>query len=123
MKMSYFVLGTNDIEASTKFYDALFAQSDVAPGLPTGRMTYWVGETFAFAVSRPFDEQPATHGNGTMLGLDLGSHEEVHRLYKLAIELGGTCEGEPGQRGPYYSSYVRDLDRNKLCLFSQSAES
>lgn len=119
MRMSYFVLGTNDIDASTKFYDALFAQSEVAPAMPAGRMTYWVGKDFAFAIARPFNEEPATPGNGTMLGLDVGSHEAVHRLHKLAIELGGTCEGEPGQRGPYYSGYVRDLDQNKLCLFSQ----
>ena len=42
MKMSYFVLGTNNIEAATRFYDALFAQSDVAPAMPAGRMTYWM---------------------------------------------------------------------------------
>jgi predicted lactoylglutathione lyase len=119
MKISYFVLGTNNIEAATRFYDALFAQSDVAPAMPAGRMTYWMGKDFAFAIARPFNEEAATHGNGAMLGLDLGSQEEVHRLHRLALELGASCEGEPGQRGPYYSCYVRDLDRNKLCLFSQ----
>ncbi len=119
MKMSYFVVGTNDMEASTKFYDALFEQSDVQPALPQGRMTYWLGQDFAFAVARPFNEEPATHGNGTMLGLDVGSTDEVRRLHKLAIELGGSCEGEPDQRGPYFSAYVRDLDQNKLCLFRQ----
>lgn len=117
MQMSYFVVGTNDMKASTTFYDALFAQADVAPGLPQGRMTYWLGENFAFAVAQPFNQEPATHGNGTMLGLDVGSTDEVRRLHKLAIELGGSCEGEPNQRGPYFSAYVRDLDRNKLCLF------
>tara|TARA_R110002073_G_scaffold18337_8_gene68081 strand:+ start:5619 stop:5978 length:360 start_codon:yes stop_codon:yes gene_type:complete len=119
MKMSYFVVGTNNMEASTKFYDALFAQSDVQPALPQGRMTYWLGQEFAFAVALPFNEEPATHGNGTMLGLDVGSTDEVSRLHKLAIELGGSCEGEPHQRGPYFSAYVRDLDQNKLCLFRQ----
>ncbi|WP_291842769.1 VOC family protein [Maricaulis sp.] len=119
MKMSYFVLGTNDMTAATKFYDALFAQSGIASAMPTERMTYWVGKTFAFAIARPFNEQPASHGNGTMLGLDTGSEDEVRRLHKLAIELGGRCDGEPGQRGPFYSCYVRDLDENKLCLFTQ----
>ncbi|WP_417493993.1 VOC family protein [Maricaulis sp.] len=119
MKMSYFVIGTNNMEAATKFYDVLFAQTDVAPALPQGRMTYWLGPDFAFAVALPFNEAPATPGNGTMLGLDVGSDEEVRRLHKLAIELGGSCEGEPNQRGPFFSAYVRDLDKNKLCLFRQ----
>ncbi|WP_417497601.1 VOC family protein [Maricaulis sp.] len=119
MKMSYFTLGTNDMEASIKFYDALFADSDVGPALPQGRMTYWLGQDFAFAVAEPFNGEPATHGNGAMLGLNVGSTDEVKRLHMLAIELGGENEGEPMQRGPYFSAYVRDLDKNKLCLFRQ----
>ena len=41
-------------------------------------------------------------------------------VYAKALELGGTSEGEPNQRGPYFSAYVRDLDKNKLCLFSMA---
>ena len=65
----------------------------------------------------PFDEEPATNGNGTMIGFSVGSTEEVIRLHKKAIELGGTSEGEPTQKGPRFSGYVRDLDNNKLCFF------
>ena len=54
-----------------------------------------------------------------MLGLNVGSTDEVKRLHTLAIQLGGENEGEPMQRGPYFSAYVRDLDKNKLCLFRQ----
>ena len=116
MKMNYFVVGTNDMAAATRFYDQLFAQSGMERVSPTDRMTYWLSPDFAFAAAIPFDEQPATHGNGTMVGFCVGSPEEVERLYKLALELGGTCEGAPGQRGPRFSAYVRDLDKNKLCL-------
>jgi len=61
-------------------------------------MTYWLGEDFAFAVALPFDENPATNGNGTMIGFSVGTSEDVIMLHKKAIELGGTCEGEPNQR-------------------------
>jgi len=116
MKMNYFVVGTNDMDASTGFYDALFAQAGLNRMAPSERMTYWLGEDFAFAAAVPFDGKPATNGNGTMVGFSVGSAEEVRRLHDLAIELGGTSEGAPGQRGPRYSAYVRDLDGNKLCL-------
>ena len=120
MKMTYFVLGTNDMEASIRFYDSLFEETDLNRTLSNERMTYWQCEDFAFAIAIPFDEQPASNGNGTMVGFDVGSTETVKKLHRKAIELGGTCEGEPNQRGPFFSAYVRDLDRNKLCLFDQA---
>lgn len=118
MKMHYSVLGTNNMEASIKFYDSLFEKTDLKQVFANERMTYWQCADFTFAVAIPFNEAPATNGNGTMIGISVGSNDEVIRLHKKAIELGGTCEGEPNQRGPYFSAYVRDLDHNKLC-FSQ----
>ena len=50
-----------------------------------------------------------------------GLNNDPEEYYKKAIELGGTCEGEPNQRGPRYSAYVRDLDKNKL-VFGTSPE-
>ncbi len=116
MKMNYYVVGTNDMTAAKAFYDALFAQSELQSLSPSERMTYWMGADFAFAAAIPFDAMPATQGNGTMVGFSVGTHDEVNRLHGLALELGGTCEGEPGPRGPRYSAYVRDLDGNKLCF-------
>ncbi|WP_321488854.1 VOC family protein [uncultured Hyphomonas sp.] len=116
MRMNYFVVGTNDMNAAARFYDSLFEDSGLNRIAPSDRMTYWLGEDFAFAIARPFDEKPATNGNGTMVGFSLGTAEAVSRLHDRAIELGGTCEGLPGQRGPRFSAYVRDLDGNKLCF-------
>ena len=116
MKMNYFVVGTNDMDASKAFYDALFAQSGLQSMSPSDRMTYWIGDDFAFATAIPFDTNPATVGNGSMVGFCVGDSDDVKRMYELAIELGGTCEGGPNQRGPRFSAYVRDLDGNKLCL-------
>lgn len=116
MKMNYFVVGTNDKDAATQFYDALFETTEFNQVMATDRMTYWMADGDAFAVAVPFDENPATNGNGTMVGFNVGTNENVDGLYQKAIELGGTCEGAPEQRGPYYSAYVRDLDKNKLCF-------
>lgn len=116
MKMNYFVVGTNDLAAATGFYSALFDRAGLHCTSPSERMTYWLGEDFAFAAARPFDGQPARNGNGTMVGFCVGSREEVARLHARALELGGSCEGAPGQRGPKFSAYARDLDGNKLCF-------
>ncbi len=116
MQMNYFVVGTNDMGAATRFYDQLFEQSGVERVSPSDRMTYWLGPGFAFAAAIPFDEKPATNGNGIMVGFSVGSSEEVQRLHALAIELGGRSEGAPSQRGPRFSAYVRDLDSNKICF-------
>ncbi|MBY8974462.1 VOC family protein [Rhodobacteraceae bacterium NNCM2] len=116
MKMNYYVVGTNDIDASKAFYDALFAGWGLHTLSPSDRMIYWMGADFAFATARPFDQRPATSGNGTMVGFCVGTSEDVTRMHALALRLGGTCEGAPGQRGPKFSAYVRDCDGNKLCL-------
>ncbi|WP_245759680.1 VOC family protein [Poseidonocella sedimentorum] len=114
--MNYVVVGTNDMAAAKAFYDALFANAGLQTMSPSDRMTYWLGEDFAFAVAKPFDEKPATNGNGTMVGFCVGTRDDVDRMHALALELGGTSEGAPNQRGPKFSAYVRDLDGNKLCL-------
>jgi len=116
MKMNYFVMGTNNMQAAIKFYDALFDQAELNKAIASERMTYWLGEDFAFALAIPFNEEPATNGNGTMIGFELGTREEVIRLHARAVELGGTSEGAPNERGPKFSAYVRDLDKNKICL-------
>ena len=116
MKMNYFVVGTNDMAASKTFYNALFEETGLQSLSPSDRMTYWMGEDFAFATAIPFDTRPATNGNGTMIGFCVGTKDEVEKMHALAIHLGGTCEGAPNQRGPKFSAYVRDVDHNKLCF-------
>jgi predicted lactoylglutathione lyase len=117
MKMSYCVLGTNNMGASIKFYDSLFEQSDINQVFADQRMTFWQGSGFTFALAKPFNGEPSNNGNGTMIGFSAGSIEAVKRIHNRAIELGGSCEGEPNHRGPKLSAYVRDLDKNKLYFF------
>ncbi|MCG8313248.1 MAG: VOC family protein [Pseudomonadales bacterium] len=118
MKMNYFTCGTNDMEKSIGFYDSLFQDAGVNKIYSEGRMTLWANEDFMFGVAEPFDGENATNGNGTMLGLNVGSREEVDHLYGKALDLGGTSEGKPGIRSGRHSAYFRGLDMNKICLFA-----
>ena len=81
-------------------------------------MTIWIGEGFLFALAEPFDENPATVGNGSMSGFQLNNVEEISDKHTLAIKLGGIDEGSPRVRSDRFSAYVRDLDGNKLCFFA-----
>ena len=72
----------------------------------------------AVSIIKPYDEKAATVGNGVMVALIVDSTEKVDRIYKKALELGGTDEGGPGFRmGNFYAAYFRDLDGNKLNAF------
>ena len=81
MKMSYTVLGTNNMDVAIKFYDSLFEGMGAPQTFKTDRMNFWQFENFVFAIAVPFDKDPATNGNGTMIGFDVESEDEVKRLY------------------------------------------
>ncbi|MEE4661294.1 MAG: VOC family protein [Halieaceae bacterium] len=117
MEASYFVFGTNDMLLAVAFYDALFDGTGYKKVHAEGRMTLWVNGDNMFALAEPYDGEPATAGNGTMLGLKLDSPEELDRRYRRVLELGAPSEGEPGVRSGRYSAYFRDPDGNKLCLY------
>ena len=102
--------------------DALFEDLGVTSFGPNDRSYFWTipGDDTNFAVFVPYDGSEASVGNGSMVGITLETTEDVDALYKKALELGATDEGEPGQRVPtFYGAYVRDLDGNKLtfCKF------
>lgn len=121
MKMNYFVFGTNNKERAVAFYDELFEGCGLNKLHEQGRMTLWGNKDFMFALAEPFDENPASNGNGTMLGIHVDSIDEVNRLHQKAINLGGASEGEPRIRSNMHSAYVRDLDKNKICLYTSDA--
>ena len=50
------------------------------------------------------------------------SKEIVNESHSLALKNGATNEGSPGLRKGYgnvYYSYIRDLDQNKICIYSE----
>jgi predicted lactoylglutathione lyase len=74
-------------------------------------------------ITRPFDGNSATVGNGVMVALEAKDEAQVQRLYDLALANGGSDEGAPGDRGGgFYAGYFRDPDGNKLNAFLMKAE-
>jgi predicted lactoylglutathione lyase len=62
-----------------------------------------------------------TVGNGVMAAFGAKDKAHVDRVYQLALSLGGTCEGPPGQRNEkFYAAYFRDPEGNKLNAFVMS---
>ena len=118
--IGYVTLGTNDLERAAVFYDAIAAE------MGTSRMMEWPGAIAwgtpgggaGIGLTKAFDGQPATVGNGVMVALGAASREQIHRLHEVALANGGTCEGPPGPRGDaFYAAYFRDPDGNKLNAF------
>jgi catechol 2,3-dioxygenase-like lactoylglutathione lyase family enzyme len=123
--IGYVTLGTNDLPRAMAFYDALFGSIDIGRFMEIEN--YFVAwspapEAPGVAVAVPFNQKPATVGNGVMVGLFMETKEKVDAFYAKALELGGTCEGKPGFRPEeatkgFYAGYFRDLDGNKLNAF------
>ena len=118
--IGYVTVGTNDLPRAVAFYDELFTLIGAGRFMEEEGFVAWAAsaDTPGFSVTKPFDGNSATVGNGTMVALVVNSKEEVHTVYDKAIELGGTDEGPPGPRGDaFYAGYFRDLDGNKLNVF------
>ena len=123
--IGYVTLGTNDLEQAVKFYDALLDVLNAKRMMEEPTFVAWATapEAPSIAVTKPFDEQPATVGNGTMVALAVDSPAQVDRLHAKALELGAADEGAPGPRGEggFYAGYFRDRDGNKLNVFCMVA--
>jgi hypothetical protein len=115
--VTYATVGSNRLEDAKAFYDALLRPFGITPLFehPSGGRVYGAGGQITFGVVAPFDGQPATVGNGTMISFSFDTREEVDAFHAGVLALGGACEGPPGLRAPsLYFTYVRDLDGNKL---------
>lgn len=109
--------GTRDLEKAGKFYDAITSELGAARNHTTERTIYYgsSGNGIGFAVTLPYDGNPATFGNGTMATLGAADRAQVDRLHAAALANGGTCEGAPGLReNGHYCAYWRDPDGNKM---------
>ena len=121
---SHVMVGSNDIERSKRFYDALFAQEAFKDD--KGRLFYRKDGS-VFMVSKPIDGQPACPANGGTVGFKFDSPEDVDAWQRVGAESGGTpAEDPPGfrqlQTGRFYVAYMRDPDGNKLCALHRPLE-
>ena len=117
--IGYVTLGTNNLARAVAFYDELLGTIGAVRFLENEQFVAWSKdpEQPGIAITKPFDGQPASVGNGVMVAVQLNSTDEVDAFYQKALELGATCEGPAGPRAEmagFYAGYFRDLDGNKL---------
>jgi hypothetical protein len=74
------------------------------------------------ALMMPFNGEPATVGNGGMVGFKLPTREAVDRMHSTAISIGCKNEGAVGLRADdWYCGYFRDPEGNKLLAYSMAS--
>ena len=112
-------IGTNNLAVASEFYDAVLATIGMRRTLSEPRECGYAGADGRITVFLivPYDDQPATFGNGTQFMFYAPGAASVRAFHSMALESGGTDEGKPGPRSYHpddYGAYVRDLDGNKL---------
>jgi catechol 2,3-dioxygenase-like lactoylglutathione lyase family enzyme len=122
---SHVMIGSNDIDKSKRFYDAVLgtlgAGEPFRSPAPSGHIRlFYRHDGSSFCVSQPINGENATCANGGTIGFKCASAEQVRAFHDTAVAHGGTSiEEPPGLRdsamGPMYLAYVRDPDGNKLC--------
>jgi catechol 2,3-dioxygenase-like lactoylglutathione lyase family enzyme len=122
---SHVMVGTNDIERSKRFYDAVLAVLGAGEPLRNRNATgqqrlFYRHAGNSFCISEPIDGEPASVANGGTIGFKCSSPEQVREFHDVAVAHGGTSiESPPGLRegsmGAMHLAYVRDPDGHKLC--------
>ena len=121
--IAYVTIGSNDIDESVRFYDAVLATLDCQRTFFENGFAGYAhkgGEGPSVMVCKPFNGEPAQASNGSMVGLQAASEDQVHAFHAAALANGGSDEGAPGVRpygDGYYLAYVRDPQGNKLSAF------
>jgi catechol 2,3-dioxygenase-like lactoylglutathione lyase family enzyme len=125
--IGYVTIGTDDIEKARGFYDALFESIGAKRLMQIeeqhGFTMYGTDmRKPALVITRPYNDQPMSAGNGNMVALMMRSPDEVDAFHAKALDLGGSDEGAPGFRGDpsqgYYFAYFRDPEGNKFAAFA-----
>ena len=125
--IGYVMVGTNNLDKAIIFYDEVLKiinltrkdTDEVCAGYTQNNGN----GSIEFYVTKPANKKTATFGNGTQVSFLVSSREIVDKFHEIALKAGGTSEGSGGERpegsGVYYS-YIRDLDGNKICAFTNN---
>ncbi len=122
---SHVMIGSNDIERSKRFYDAVLGVLGVGEPFRDQASTghtrlFYRHDGGTFCVSEPINGETATFANGGTIGFRCSSPEQVKQFHDTAVANGATSIEEPpgrreGKLGAMHLAYVRDLDGHKLC--------
>ncbi len=101
-------LVVRDLEASKRFYSAVFEVLEISMG-EIGGFFFWD----EFVISEGEPRTGRTH-----LAFQAKDHDTVQRFYKAALAAGGKDNGAPGVREEYhpgyYAAFVLDPDGNNI---------
>ena len=122
---NHIMVGSNDVERSKLFYDAVLGTLGAGEPLRNKAATghtrlFYRHDGGTFCVSEPINGESASFANGGTIGFKCNSPEQVREFHDTAVAHGGTSiEDAPGLRssnlGSMHLAYVRDPDGNKLC--------
>lgn len=122
---NHVMVGSNDLERSKRFYDAVLGTLGV--GEPFRNVAssghtrlFYRHEGNVFCITEPLNGEEATAANGGTIAFKCSSPEKVKEFHDVAVANGGkSIEDPPGLRegnlGAMHLSYVRDPDGHKLC--------
>ena len=78
--ISFVMIGTNDLEKSTSFYDKILAVLGLKKVTTTERYVGYSNsddpEEVKFYITKPHDKKPASVGNGTMVALLANTNDQ-----------------------------------------------
>ncbi|RQZ52326.1 VOC family protein [Burkholderia sp. Bp9099] len=123
--LSHVTVGARDLGRAGRFYDALLAPLGLKRRVVTSdggppALCWVTGQSPLprFYVYIPYDGEPATISNGSMVAFLAPSQEAVNTAYANGLAHGGTDDGAPGLRphygNGYFGAYLRDPDGNKV---------
>ena len=124
----FVMVGTNDIKSSAKFYNTLLGIIGLKEIYSDESCIGYAQkdeDDVEFYITKPANGDVATYGNGTQISFLTDTRAKVDRFHAVGLENGGKNEGQPGPRPTgaiTYYSYIRDLDGNKICVYTNSAD-
>ena len=131
--IGYVTVGVDDMASAARFYGAFLPalgytvehyHGDLSyiPPVPPGQKQM----SPDFYVKSPFNGDPASVGNGTMVAFEAQNQQQVRDLHAAALAAGGQDEGQPGFRADYgarfFVGYLRDPQGNKIALYSSNPD-
>ncbi len=119
---SHVMLGSDDIAAAKRFYDAALGTLGTDEGVvdERGRLVYQQ-DGGRFVITRPIDGGAASSANGGTIGFLASAPDMVDAWHAAGLANGGTAiEDPPGPRNAtggrvLYLAYLRDPAGHKLC--------
>ena len=123
--LNHTMIGSNDIQRTKKFYDAVLSVLGAGPAMEhvndTGQTRlFYIHDGSTFGISEPINGEPATVANCATIGFICNSPEQLQEFHDAAIANGGTTSEDPpgvreGSMGTMYLCYFLDPDGHKIC--------